>query len=530
MFGFNQVGYWPTAHKVFTVDTPADRASFEIQTIGPDVKWKSVLTVDIVQSHGHYVGDFSSIRTPGDYRIVRRLGEELAISTYFTVQDHVYDPVIRQMLQYILWQRCGSNKGWAGCCHQDPVPLMHGKTDTGTRLDMRGGYHQSGDLRCWADGISMSMYALLRTAEEFHPLWDDGDFAAEVRWGLDYFLKLTRGDGMLYDCQFEPIGWGPRNYYDTPATVGAHWNVARLFARASAYFRHSDPAYADRLLDAAKRVKHYLETAPEFDRPYTPPIPDLPRGTQGARFYFQSVRGATAYLCGLCAAALDLHRASGDEAYRAEAEDLARRIMARQVVSGPCTGAMRTLDGSPEPAFLDSGYVHFSGGMLIFGELLRNFPDAADAERWRETLERFVRLRLGQYEETLYDGIPGIDQASDLNAGVLQTRTGFSPTVTARDVMQHLDAVELLGMDPAACHLQEIADWCFGLNPEKCSFVTGVGYRHKLHRVFGQFFPSTPQIPGGTVCTMGGEYDMPTVAMQMWMLDRLGRYYRDGKK
>ena len=529
-FAFNQSGYWPAARKVFTIDHPVNQGSFEIQTIGPDVKWKSVLTVDIVRSHGHYVGDFSAIRTPGDYRIVYREGNEVTASTNFTVQDHVYDTVIRQMLQYILWQRCGSNKGWAGCCHQDPVPLMHGTTDTGTRLDMRGGYHQSGDLRCWADGISMSMYALLRTAEEFHPLWDEGDFAAEVRWGLDYFLKLTRRDGMLYDCQFVPIGWGPRHYYDTPANVGAHWNVARLFARASAYFRNSDPAYADRLLDAAKRVKHYCETEPEFDNPYTPPIHDLPGGSQGANFYFQSVRGATAYFCGLCAVAIDLYRATGDKAYRAEAEDFARRIMTRQVISGPCAGVMRTLDDSPEPAFLDTGYVHFSGGMLVFGELLRNFPDAADAECWRETLARFVRFRIGQYEETLYDAIPRLEQSSDLNAGVLKPKISTSPTITACDVLQYLDAVELLGMDPVDCHLQEIADWCFGLNPEKCSFVTGVGFGHKNHQVFGQFFPSTPQIPGGVVCIMGGEYDMPTVAMQMWMLDRLGRYYQNEKK
>ena len=530
MFGFNQAGYYPSARKVLTIDNPGNNIQFEIQTIGPDVTWKTVFTGDILRSHGHFVGDFSDVRTPGDYRIVLRWRDDVWISSNFTVQDHVYDTVIRQMLQYILWQRCGSNKGWAGCCHQDPVPLMHGTTDTGKRLDMRGGYHQSGDLRCWADGISMSMYALLRVAEEFHPLWDEGDFAAEVRWGLDYFLKLTREDGMLYDCQFEPIGWGPRHYYDTPAPVGAHWNAVRLFARSAAFFHDSDPAYAARLLDAAKRVMDYLETSPEFERPYTPPIPDLPRGTQGAAFYFQDVRGATSYLCGLCAAAIDLFRATGNETYRAEAEALARQIMARQVVAGPCAGAMRTLDNSPEPAFLSCSYVHTTSGMMVFGELLRNFPDAHDAALWRETLARFVRFRLGLYEELLYDGIPSIKRTSDLNAGKLQLAVGSAPLASARDVLLFLDAVELLGMTPAECHLQEIADWSYGLNPEKCSYVTGVGFRQQRHMVFGQFFPSTPQLPGGVVHVMGGEYDMPAVTMQMWMLERLGHYYgQEGK-
>ena len=525
MFGFNQARYYPRARKVFTIDNPANRLGFEIQTIGPDVTWKTVLTGSIVRSHGHFVGDFSDIRTPGDYRIVHHWREESCIGSNFTVQEHVYDSVIRQMLQYILWQRCGSNKGWAGCCHQDPVPLMHGTTDTGKRLDMRGGYHQSGDLRCWADGISMSMYALLRVAEMFHPLWDEGDFAAEVHWGLDYFLKLTRADGMLYDCQFVPIGWGPRHYYDTPAPVGAHWNVARLFARAATFFKNDAPEYAARLLDAAKRIKNYLKTSPEFDCPYTPPIPNLPRGTQGASFYFQSMRGATSYLCGLCSAAIDLFQATCDEAYRAEAEELARLIMARQVVSGPFAGAMRTLDNSPEPAFLDCSYVHATSGMLVFGELLRCFPDAHDATLWRETLARFVRFRLGLYEETLYDGIPTLQRICDINTGKLQFVAGSAPISSARDVLLFLDAVELLGMDPAECHLQEIADWSYGLNPEKCSFVTGVGFRHQRHLVFGQFFPSTPQIPGGVAHVMVGEYDMPAVTMQMWMLERLGRFY-----
>ena len=34
--------------------------------------------------------------------------------------------------------------------------------------------------------------------------------------------------------------------------------------------------------------------------------------------------------------------------------------------------------------------------------------------------------------------------------------------------------------------------------------------------VFGQFFPSTPQLPGAVLHVDHGEYDMPAVTMTLW--------------
>ena len=63
-------------------------------------------------------------------------------------------------------------------------------------------------------------------------------------------------------------------------------------------------------------------------------------------------------------------------------------------------------------------------------------------------------------------------------------------------------------------------DWLCGANPEGSCYITGVGYGHKVHQVFGQFFPSTPQIPGGVVHLLGGEYDLPAVGMALWAMQR----------
>jgi len=63
------------------------------------------------------------------------------------------------------------------------------------------------------------------------------------------------------------------------------------------------------------------------------------------------MKTVSSLLCGLCAAAIVLFLATSDEMYRTEAEAIARQIMACQVVAGPCAGAMRTLDNSPNRRF-----------------------------------------------------------------------------------------------------------------------------------------------------------------------------------
>ena len=126
--------------------------------------------------------------------------------------------------------------------------------------------HQSCDLRNWHDGISLSMYTLLRYAELKKPVWDDGEIAENIRWGCDYFLRVIAPEGYVYDAQFAPIGWQPRDYYLAPATLGAQCNVAMLFARASLFFRDADAAYAARLLAAARRILARDKSAPAWRR------------------------------------------------------------------------------------------------------------------------------------------------------------------------------------------------------------------------------------------------------------------------
>ncbi len=68
---------------------------------------------------------------------------------------------------------------------------------------------------------------------------------------------------------------------------------------------------------------------------------------------------------------------------------------------------------------------------------------------------------------------------------------------------------------------QRAFDWLLGANPWCSSYVEGAGNNHWQRPVFGQFFPSTPQIPGGIRHVLDGEYDMPAVTAALWALAEL---------
>ncbi len=47
-------------------------------------------------------------------------------------------------------------------------------------------------------------------------------------------------------------------------------------------------------------------------------------------------------------------------------------------------------------------------------------------------------------------------------------------------------------------------------------YVEGIGQNQWQRLVFGQFYPVTPQIPGGVLHVANGEYDMPAVTLLLW--------------
>lgn len=524
-FHLNQVGFFPNAPKQFFLEDP-ETETVEVQTIDERLEWYTIQTVPLKKSGRKWFGDFSSVSKPADYRL--KCGERL--SRPFVVKPEVYDGAERMLLSYYTWQRCGSNRGWAGKCHQELCPIV----GTGRKGDFRGGYHQSADLRGWAGGVGGSIYDLIRFSLLASPLWDEGDVAGEIRWGCDYFQKVISPEGFVYDCQFVPIGYGPREYYNSPAPMPEQFVVCQLLAAAAGYFREKggDPDYARKCLDNARRIWNYMEHSSRFDKPYVPPVGNLPRGTQGERFYWQSDKGGTIWHSLRAAAALEFYKADGKQQRDLDAvlesvSEFASRQIAGDGTENPLAGYFRAWKDSSCAAFMDCSYNYLTAGPLLFADLLRTLPDHPQAASWKKTLAASVEVQKRIFLATNFDyhpmlfAAPGRPAPKGVEFGYIEGREGrvagvLYPGGTGRTVygaMLLLAGSELLGRQDLLPLVQAAVNVLFGGNEDEASYINGIGYNHYRMQVFGQFFPSTPFIPGAVPVNRDGEIDMPVVGV-----------------
>ena len=513
--GVNHLGWEPTAPKKCWVRNPPSE-TFAIETL-TNVRWRVLREgrfSPVRGLPGVWEADLSDLTEPGDYRIL--CGKPYATplwlhkaktpysgvaSFHFPIRKGVYDLLERGILNFFLTQRCGHVKGWAGLCHQDLSPVKDADGQVVARIDARGGYHQSCDLRNWQDGLPISTYALIRYAELKKPVWDEGEIEAEIRWGLDHYLRVLSPEGYAYDTQCTPIGWGPFDYFTAPATFGAQGNFAIVLARAAAFFRTRDAAYSAKLLAAAHGVYRQMKEHPAFARPQPSPAADLPLGAQPAETcYRQQYRTSVNGLSSLGMAALELYRADGSPALADEARDWGARMLALQVKDGERAGRYLLEPGSEELGLTDWGYCRAVSGYRLPLELFRTFGGEeyrAAALRTADWLLRSVRDGKEPYQP-------------------LESCSG-----STRRAVYWSECAELFGRTDLARWAQLSIDWLLGANPDSVSSVEGFGYNQYQRAVFGQFFPSTPQQTGAVGTSADGEYDLPAAAPFLWSLARL---------
>ena len=523
MIRYNHIGYRCNAPKFFLIDNPEEEV-FCIQTLDESLVWKDYYTGTLTKEKDIYKGDFSCIQAPADYRIC--CGTQRSYN--FVIKDNPYGLLERLVTNFFIWQRCGSKKGWAGLCHQE----LDNLAGTGKKLDMRGGYHQSGDLRCWHDGCSSALYGYMRYAEEGKPFWEDGLFDEELRWGVDYFRKTVSPEGFIYDCQFIPLGWGPRDYYNTPAPLSDHYNILRLLARSSLYFREKDPAYAAENLALAEKVWEYVEKSDFFDTPYVPPVKDLPRGTQGENFYWQNRKNCAGMDCASSAAAYDLYLATGKEVYFERTCSDVKKVIACQIREGEASGIFLDTVESQTTAFHDCSYGHLHSHMVFLADLILSQKNAPEIQEWKDALERYCDMLIREfYYVGLASDMPipyGLNFLKDLPKAPAFTDSPipllhYTAPSTTKSVFYSLVlsmAFEIFGKEEYRFYAQRCLDYLLGNNKLAASAVTGVGYNHPIHNVYGQFFPSTPQLPGGVIHYFPGEYDLPGAGLLLRLLPK----------
>lgn len=241
--------------------------------------------------------DFSEITTPGQYAVVDL--EKGVRSASFAIDDGVYRRVMKHALRAFYYQRAGFEKKpeFAGKNWADKASHLGTGQDGQTRpwhngspnapvapseiKDLRGGWFDAGDYNKYSTWTAHYILVLLRAFEENVQAFSDDygipesgngipDILDEVRWGLDWLVRMQNANGSVLCVQGLASGSPPSSargpsYYG-PATTSATLRAAAAFAYASKIFsarpEQDLKAYGTALAQRARRAWAWAEANP----------------------------------------------------------------------------------------------------------------------------------------------------------------------------------------------------------------------------------------------------------------------------
>ncbi|MGD0614030.1 MAG: glycoside hydrolase family 9 protein [Verrucomicrobiota bacterium] len=287
----NTVGYVPQAEKRATIATPCTTFAV-VQLPGGQKVFSGRVTGPVLNPDTReqlYTANFSNCEKPGDYELeIPGVGR----SAPFRIARDVYsEPFSTTMLGMYLW-RCGTavsatyhNQTFAhGPCHTNDgwLDFVGGGH---TQKDGTEGWHDAGDYNKYTVNAGVAVGTMFRAWEDFGPqirrirlqIPESGgplpDFLAELKWEMDWVLKMQAPDGSVYhklSAQkfggFIPPDAEITPRYFTPWGSEATADFVGMTAQAARLFRPYDPAFADRCLQAASKSYAFLTAHPEYHR------------------------------------------------------------------------------------------------------------------------------------------------------------------------------------------------------------------------------------------------------------------------
>jgi endoglucanase len=241
--------------------------------------------------------DFSGLTRPGTYSLqVPSLGR----SPQFRIGDDVYTQLYSDALNSYEQLAKLAPSAWQTATAKE--------RKSGQTMDISGGWPDAGDYGRYMPSAASALGTMLLLDDHF-PQYAQPDQLQVFRRELDWMLKMQRSDGAVYhkvtplsfagfDKGADNIG-GQLYVFDVSTPDAAVF--AAITAEAARIYRASDPAYADRLLQAAQSAWAWLRDNPK---------PLLPAETEGTGSYAYS-RDGTQRLW----AAAELFKTTGDSAY-----------------------------------------------------------------------------------------------------------------------------------------------------------------------------------------------------------------------
>lgn len=236
--------------------------------------------------------DFSAVTAPSAYYVLDT--ERGVRSPVFLVTAGVYRDVLKHAMRTLFYQRAGFAKeaafagvGWAdGASHVGPgqdaqARLFSAASDAATERDVSGGWYDAGDYNKYTNWTADYVIDLLRAYRERPEIWSDDydipesgngvpDVLDEVKWGLDWLVKMQLEDGSLLsivglDHASPPSAADGPSRYGSPST-SATLSGASAFALGAKIFGALDDfaAYAADLTERAERAWQFADQNPSL--------------------------------------------------------------------------------------------------------------------------------------------------------------------------------------------------------------------------------------------------------------------------
>ena len=265
----NQLGYTPDMQK-----TALLRGKLDSQMQVRNAAGEIVLTVPVSNQRAQLWGDdlatadFSALTATGCYTL--HCGEES--SHPFSITDVPYASCLTALVDMLYLQRCGDDLNPEAGCFAHPACHTSMARVYGTEewREVSGGWHDAGDYGRYivpaAKTIADVLLAWQWNAAAFIPGLTH--LPEEVRWELEWMLKLQREDGAVYHkvscasfCGMIMPHEEKEELILSPISTTATGDFAAVMAMASRFYQPTDAAFAKRMRDAAVRAWEFLATS-----------------------------------------------------------------------------------------------------------------------------------------------------------------------------------------------------------------------------------------------------------------------------
>lgn len=306
----DQFGYLPKANKVAVLRNPKQGFDSDLSYIpsaqlvlinaldGSEVmaaapkQWNNGAT-HVASGDQIWWFDFSTVITSGSYFVLDRA--QAVRSAEFKIDANIYRPVLQQAMRTFFYQRAGFAKqapyaepGWVdGASHVGPgqdkqARLYSAKNGTTTERDLSGGWYDAGDYNKYTNWHADYLRELLHAYITKPQIWTDDfnilesgnglpDIIDEVKWGMDWLMKMQHNDGSVLSVQGldhkspPSTASGPSVY--GPSTTAASLSAAAAFAFGAKVFdelnRPELKDYADELLQRSERAWEWAAENPQ---------------------------------------------------------------------------------------------------------------------------------------------------------------------------------------------------------------------------------------------------------------------------